>query len=497
MEDASPPVPKPRIVRVPVPTQTNTDARRQGLRTLNLPTVGVTQAAAEAAAAASQFSSPPNARSDRSVSGTQVPSDIEPMDSERTRYFRRLSALPPAPPHIPSMPKSVLKFVDAIRGVLFALSQIYTAVNQHTSVSNDERLVAHLQRVLSMAAKSMSALIAALDRLDASAQTGVPDTSIIRNVMEACNESVRMFRRAVMMLYTKMPQLEQSVDPRFTRTLLLLLYGSIAELRNCAEMMAPAMQDVTEFVSQETSQPVPPQTPLLRSVRKPSQADTSFGTPIDMHDASDMDVVPSASSTPISKLYGRRPSIPALRSPALSPRDTSKPSTFRTPASPRPGTTLSRMRSGQSLKSEASNDGMSSLIMQVASNATTTWSELRAYVQEGLRRIDEGETPQSPGDTRYKRLRDVEEACKHTLDLTKQLQTSCERVGEFPLHASSRDTHQLWEDANQFVRSIIHISTLVRAVAVSYPFPRELMRGVSDVNQGCSALAVQLHTLST
>ena len=67
-----------RARRVPVPTLTDTP-RTNGLKKLNLPTVGATQAAADAAAAA--MSSPPSlSRSDRSVSIA----DSEPADAEGT-----------------------------------------------------------------------------------------------------------------------------------------------------------------------------------------------------------------------------------------------------------------------------------------------------------------------------------------------------------------------------------------------------------------------------
>ena len=42
-------------------------------------------------------------------------------------------------------------------------------------------------------------------------------------------------------------------------------------------------------------------------------------------------------------------------------------------------------------------------------------------------------------------------------------------------------------------QAIIHISTLIKAVAVHYPFPRDLMRAVGELNQGCSTLAAELH----
>ena len=163
-----------RARRVPVPTLTDTP-RTNGLKKLNLPTVGATQAAADAAAAA--MSSPPSlSRSDRSVSIA----DSETADAERTRYFRRYSSLP----SVSSMPKPVLKFVDASRGVLFALSQMYSAITQYTSVSTDERLVAHFSRMLSMSVKSMSVLINALDRLDAVSCSGMPEPVLVRHVLQ-------------------------------------------------------------------------------------------------------------------------------------------------------------------------------------------------------------------------------------------------------------------------------------------------------------------------
>ena len=131
--------------------------RTAPLRRLNLPTIGATQAAAEAVAATRSASESREAGA--AVTGAVASPAEHIVDAERTRYFRRLSALPSAPPNVAATPKPVLKFVDATRGILFALSQIYSALTQHTAVSTDERLVAHFQRVLGIAAKSMSALL--------------------------------------------------------------------------------------------------------------------------------------------------------------------------------------------------------------------------------------------------------------------------------------------------------------------------------------------------
>lgn len=456
------------------------EPQRSGLRKLNLPTVGATRAAAEAAAAAA-MGSPSLSRIDRSASlGV---SESEPVDTERTRYFRRLSALPPVAPHMPDIPKPVLKFVDATRGVLFALSQIYSALHQHMAVSTDERLVGHFQRVLSIAARSMSALIAVLDRWDQSSQAGLAEPGLVRQVLDACNESIRTFRRAVSMLQTQLPQLGQSVDVRFTRTLLLLLYGSMAELKNSADMMLPHAQAVIPFLTTE---------PALSAealgqvrVRRPSAPDVSLSR--EGADTSELDASLPTISTPLSTRSARLRAGTSARSPRDPRKQGMSPRTL--PSSPSSSSVLRTKPNATS--ADELDETLTTLLVQVTDHAVAVWTELHEYIDACLRQEDEHE------EGRWRRLCDVQEACEHTLDHTRCLQATHERFSDEHVRTTGADVHQLWEEANQFVRSIIHISTLVRAVSVNHPFPRDLMRGVGDLNQGCAALALHLHKLAT
>lgn len=405
----------------------------RGLRKLNLPTVGATQEAAEAAAAA--MGSPSFSRMDRGTSlGT---TNTVPVDAERTRYFRRLSALPPVAPHMPDIPKPVLKFVDATRGILFALSQIYGALHQHMAVSTDERLVAHFQRVLGIAARSMSALIAVLDRWDHSSQAGLAEPGIVRNVLEACYDSVRMFRRAVSMLHTQLPQLGQSVDVRFTRTLLLLLYGSMAELKNSADMMLPQAESVVPFVSAE---PVLPADASMARMRGPSLQDVSLSQ--DAADTSELDYSMPATSTPLSKYSGRvRPGANAR-----SPRDARKPVVSPRVVSVSPSSSYVLRTKPGAVSVDELDETLTGLLTQVTDHAMAVWTELGAYVDACLRQDDDHD------ENRLRRLRDVQEACAQTLEHTRCLQSTHERFNDDHVRTTGADVHQLWEEANQFVR---------------------------------------------
>lgn len=182
-----------------------------------------------------------------------------------------------------------------------------------------------------------------------------------------------------------------------------------------------------------------------------------------------------------------------MRSPGVSPREIPKPdASARGPLSP--GTVSSASTRMRMLSSNTSGgeDGLLQLLLQVTDNAMQIWSELGDYVQAGMEQGHEDEQDA----TRIKRLRDVNESCTSMMDITKRLQWTRDRASDANLRTSQADMHDLWEQCNQFVRATIHISTLVRAVSVTYPFPRDLMRAMGDLNQGCAALAVHLHQLS-
>ena len=240
-----------------------------GLRKLSLPTVGATQAAAEAAAAAlaarAGYSSntPPrfdvghgrmaSDRADsnwpsRSASPT-VNSARTAADQERNSYFRRLSTLPPSTIS-KAVPVPVLKFVDGTRGVLFALSQIHAAIGQFMTPVIDERISSQFHRLLDISNGSVANLINALDRFDSLSRRGTPDPAVIRGVLVTCKDSVITFRKLVSVLQLQLRALQSSSDVRYARTLLLMLYGSMTEVSNSWTEMAPLVEAVQPYLTQ-------------------------------------------------------------------------------------------------------------------------------------------------------------------------------------------------------------------------------------------------------
>lgn len=188
---------------------------------------GASSMSATASASASSAAVPRSARALDTATNSQ--------EFQRDSYFKRFStfhSLMSAPAVAPTTlpPPSTLKMVDATRGILFALSQIYTALKQYTLFARDEGVSAQLARVLDVAAGTLAALIDALDRFDALSLRGQVDEDVTATVLDASRDSVQIFRKVVNVLQLQLKPLQATADVRYSRSLILMLYGAMTEV---------------------------------------------------------------------------------------------------------------------------------------------------------------------------------------------------------------------------------------------------------------------------
>ncbi|BFZ54391.1 RAM signaling network component [Savitreella phatthalungensis] len=153
-------------------------------------------------------------------SGSETATD--PQQNSRA-YFRRLSSLPQSK----RISLSTARVVESSRGMLFSLSQIQQAVRQYVAFCADPQLAGSLNRVLYNANSHIGALVGVLETHEAK-----PDGAEATPVLEACRACVGAFRAAVKILHTRLEDITSQADIRYTRTLLLLLYGAAAEIQN-------------------------------------------------------------------------------------------------------------------------------------------------------------------------------------------------------------------------------------------------------------------------
>ncbi|KAI1794556.1 RAM signaling pathway protein-domain-containing protein [Ganoderma leucocontextum] len=172
---------------------------------------------------------------------------VPSIDTERNSYFRRLSTLSAATIS-KAIPESLLVVVDAVRGMLFALSQIYQTLQHYTVYAIDERLSAVLLKVLGPANSYMTQLIQALDRFDTVSRRALPSPSICRAVIESCRDNVTVFGKAVSMLSLQLKVLAKHDDVRYTRQMLLVLYGAMSEIAASWASMSSHIDAVRSYL---------------------------------------------------------------------------------------------------------------------------------------------------------------------------------------------------------------------------------------------------------
>jgi hypothetical protein len=185
----------------------------------------------------------PFARDPTLTSPTSSNRLIPSMEVERNSYFRRLSSMRSASIST-AIPQSLLSLIDAARGILFALCQVYQALQHYTVYAIDDRLSSVLKKVLDPASTDMMQLINALDRFDSLSRKTLPPPPICRSVVESCKDTVAVFGKAVGVLALQLKVLMTRDDVRFLRQMLLVLYGATAEISHAWQAMAPHIDAV-------------------------------------------------------------------------------------------------------------------------------------------------------------------------------------------------------------------------------------------------------------
>ncbi|KAG0200468.1 RAM signaling network component [Mortierella sp. GBA30] len=159
-------------------------------------------------------------------------------DKYSEAYFQRLAAYP-TPSH--PLPSERLQLVEAARGILFALSQIYRAVKQVVGCSTDEKFSLLFVRLLQSANSAMTQLIQSLDKFDSSAQVQVPDQALCAEIVRCCESNVAAFRKLVHMVQMQIRNISLVADARLVRNLVLMLHGALSEIRVAWDSLLPLL----------------------------------------------------------------------------------------------------------------------------------------------------------------------------------------------------------------------------------------------------------------
>lgn len=315
-------------------------------------------------------------------SQTEAKSDSEePLaDESRNSYFRRLSTLPVSTLS-KAIPTALLQFIDATRGILFALSQLHSALRQYLAFAVKDRVAGVFNRVMEPAGAYMNNLINALDRFDSMSRRSTPPPSAIKAVIDSTRESIAVSSKIIAVLRLQMPALRDG-DVRYSRTLLLMIYGSMAEVGCSWRAMEPLLEDIKPLLSESTR--------MLSAVGMIKSSSMTGRTPISPIPERGESRSPSSAARSSISTVGPSPQQATIPTMAPVPEVADTPAPERVARNRRQGGSFSTqdvekgmlMGSPGATPSEASEDGPSYMRHRPSASATVVLED-QAEESEG------------------------------------------------------------------------------------------------------------------
>nr|CAG8506651.1 11654_t:CDS:10 [Entrophospora candida] len=179
-----------------------------------------------------------------SISSTQSQSGIA-EEKQSDYYFQKLRALLPTE----NLPMSDISLREASRNILYAFSQVHKAIRQFAIVTGSEKI---FMNDLNKAAKLIGQLSTALQIYDDFAlQT--PDADHCIKLLTTCQENISSFKLLMELLNKQLKSLTQSPENmRYSRTLLLMLHGAVADIKFAWELIFPLLNAQTPYTGMST-----------------------------------------------------------------------------------------------------------------------------------------------------------------------------------------------------------------------------------------------------
>lgn len=367
-----------------------------------------------------------------------LPTPAEVQQNSRA-YFRRLSSLPQAK----RVSLSSAKIVETARGLLFSLSQIHQAVRQYVGFCPDPDLAATINRVLYNANAHVGALVDVLESHETNAELveGTP-------VIEACRACVGAFRHVINILHKRLRDLTAQADIRYTRTLLLLLFGASVEIQNSWRCLKPV------------EHPPPSLTPATIV--------TNGGT-----------VMPIRSVPPITRL---KSSSNASQMPYLGMNNHSMPG--------KPNESVPAMETTAAETDEQ--------LFEKIGQATTVTLSLLSLIGDAVSKsaVASAQGPATPGAVSAStntKLRELAANSMNAGEVSRRLKT---KVVSIKGMNDVMEKRKFWEDTNAFVKAVINVAALAKSVSSEYPFSKAILSSLSTVTRSTKELTILLSVSS-
>ncbi|KAG4306387.1 hypothetical protein PORY_000375 [Pneumocystis oryctolagi] len=369
-------------------------------------------------------------------------------------YFKRFSTLPETK-HI--FLKSI-KVIETSRGILFSLSQVYQGIRQYVMFCTDPSIKGTINMFLYTANIHIGTLTNALEEYETKDPSSKPS-----DVISTCCACIEAFKQVIGVFHKHIKKITIKADIRYTRTLLLLLYGAAVEIQN-SWMLLVSELPLKSFSTNAFSS------------KNHSPSDFALFHHSTLKSLSNISMTNSTASTISASNINQKP-ISALS----NLNQTELPNTH----------TSSIITQYLELTNFSKTDTDEHLFEKILAATTATFSVLtlleNAITQNIISTSKEYSTTSNFETTT--KLKDLVTMSINTRSIAQKLKNQLKNIRG---NKSLNYKQKFWEDTNAFVKSIISIAALVKLVSTEFPFSKSILSGLSTVTRSTKELTILL-----
>lgn len=326
-------------------------------------------------------------------------------------YFRRLSSLPEQK----RTSLSSARVAESARGILYALAQSQSAISNFISSSGDRGRSKTLDRVLYSTNNQIGNLVQALENYDAR-----EDETVVEPLLSACAFCIGAFRHVLSLLQSNLKELSSESDIRYTRTLLLMIYGSLNELMNSWAALRPAL-------------PPPPSSGF--APQPTSNFARQLGSPLPnmrLKSGSVASTTMTLAAAAVAAAQGIPPPLPTPRSPDPS---------FIVPSTPVISQTL--------YMSDLTGSENDETLFENVNHATSAALSTLPQITEAASKLALHQS--LPPNTMIK-LKELTVLCMSGRDVARRLRVRLDSIREVIRDNDIPERRRFWDDTNSFIK---------------------------------------------
>ncbi|CCJ30741.1 unnamed protein product, partial [Pneumocystis jirovecii] len=353
-----------------------------------------------------------------------------------------------------------IKVIETSRGILFSLSQVYQGIRQYVIFCTDPSIKGTINLFLYTANIHIEALANALEEHETKNPNSEPS-----DVISACCACIEAFKQVIGIFHKHIKKITMKADIRYTRTLLLLLYGAAVEIQNSWILLASAL-------------PLKSFNANTFSCKNYSSSDSTLPHHSTLKSLSNISVANSTIST--------------INTSNINPKPVTMLSNLSQTELPNTQTS-SIITQYLELTDLSKTDTDEHLFEKILAATTITLSVLTLLENEITQNTTitskERYSTTSINSKINVKLRELITMSINAKGAAQKLKNQLKSIKENNISNYKR---KFWEDTNAFVKSIIAIAALAKLVSTEFPFSKSILSGLSTVTRSTKELTILL-----